>query len=338
MKARQARLELLYDNIDITTDLKPHLKSWTITDNLSGQADDLSVVLEDKEQIWMGDWMPDTGASLTAKVVRENWAEEGDADYLSFGKFEIDEIEMESPPSTVTINALSIPESTSLRGEEKSRAWEKTKLSIVSRDISHGAGLDLFYDTEDDPEFDRLEQAGETDSAFLMRVCNDAGLCLKVSDAQIIIFDEQKYEDNEATLTIEKGVTQLKSCKGQISLNGVYRACKVEYHDANKGTTIRYEFVPDSPPKTKRVLIVNERVTSVREAERLAKKRLRKANCNGTTFTLSMMGDIRFVAGLTVNLKGFGKFDGKYIITQAVHGQQGNYETKLSLRKCLEGY
>jgi hypothetical protein len=118
----------------------------------------------------------------------------------------------------------------------------------------------------------------------------------------------------------------------------MYKACRVEYHDANKNRTIKYTFTPPNPPKTGRVLVINERVASVKEAERLAKKRLRQENKNGVTFSITLLGDTRYLAGLTVNLAGFGIFDGKYVITQAVHGQQNGYETKLELRKCLEGY
>jgi len=338
MKARRARLQLIYDSVDISTDIQSHLINWTFTDNLSGQADDLQVTLEDREQLWIGPWMPDKGATLKAKVIRENWEQDGQVDELSLGQFEIDEIENNYPPSTVAIKAISIPESSSLRGENKNRAWEKTKLSVISKDIASGAGLKLFYDTNDDPEYDRIEQTEETDLVFLLRLCNDAGLCLKVSDAQVVIFDEQKYEQQEPVDTIIKGQARIKNYRGRTTLSGLYKSCRVEYQDAGKKQKIKYEFTPPNPPKIGRVLVINERVSSIKEAERLAKKRLRQENKKGITFSITMMGDIKYLAGLTVNLLGFGVFDGKYIITQATHGQQSGYEVKLELQKCLEGY
>jgi phage protein D len=181
--------------------------------------------------------------------------------------------------------------------------------------------LSLFYDTDDDPEYDRIEQTGETDLEFLMRLCSDAGLCLKISDKQIVIFDEKKYEDQAAIETIKKGDKRIKSYSGRTTLNKLYKASRVEYHNPTKGSQIRYEFNPPKPPKTGRVLVINEQVDSIKQAERLAKKRLRQAKKNGTTFSLTLTGEFRYLAGLTVNLEEFGSFDGKYIIIQAIHGQ-----------------
>jgi phage protein D len=305
---------------------------------MSGEADDLQITLEDRDHVWIGSWMPDEGAKLTASIVRENWVTDGKTDKVSLGQFEIDEIESEFPPSTVTIKATSIPQSSSLRGEEKNRAWEKTKLSIVARDIAAGAKMKYFYDTDDNPDYDRIDQSGETDLKFLMRICTDAGLCLKVSDNQIVIFDERKYEAKKSFMTITKGKIDLKSYSGRRTLNGIYKSCKVVYHDSSENKTISSTYTPAKPPKTGRVLFVNERVKTVAEAQRLAKKRLRDANKQAVSFSMSMPGDIRFFASLTVDLVGFGKFDGKYIITQATHSQSTGYETKLQLRKCLEGY
>ncbi len=338
MKPRSTRLQLHYENIDISADIQSHLNSWTYTDNLSGQADDLQISLEDLPQLWIGPWAPEKGAKLRAKVIQENRKYDGTKEELNLGLFEIDEFECNGPPSVVTMKAISVPESSSLRGEEKSRAWEKTKLSVIANDIASKSNLKLFYDTAENPEYDRIEQTGESDLVFLSRLCNDAGLALKVSDNQIIIFDEQKYEQQQPFSRIKKGEGFIKNYRGRSPLNGLYRSCRVEYHDANKNQKITYEFTPPNPPKTGRVLVINERVASVKEAERLAKKRLRQENKNGATISLTLMGDIRFMAGLTINLVGFGVFDGIYIITQATHSQQGSYETKLELRKCLEGY
>jgi len=47
---------------------------------------------------------------------------------------------------------------------------------------------------------------------------------------------------------------------------------------------------------------------------------------------------VGLVAGVTVMLKGWGGWDGKYIVTKAVHTVGGSgYTTQISLRKVL-GY
>lgn len=50
------------------------------------------------------------------------------------------------------------------------------------------------------------------------------------------------------------------------------------------------------------------------------------------------MGDTRLVSGVTIELKGWKKFDGKYIVQKANHVAIGGYKTDIELTKCLEGY
>ena len=50
------------------------------------------------------------------------------------------------------------------------------------------------------------------------------------------------------------------------------------------------------------------------------------------------MGDTNLSAGLTVTVKGFGKFDGKYILSQVKHSLGGGYTCSVDLRRCLNGY
>lgn len=338
MKARRSKLQVFYDNHDISADLQPHLVSWSHTDNLSGQADDLQITVEDKERKWSGPWMPDEGAVLKARVVRENWEKEGMTDYLSLGEFEIDEVSFSFPPSTVSIKAISVPESSSLRGERKNRAWEKTKLSVIARDKASKACMKLFFDTED-ISYDRIEQTEETDLVFLMRLCNDAGLCLKITDKQLVIFDEEKYEQRPAIDTIKRDGPSIKSFSARTTTQGTYKACRVEYSSPKGKKKFSYTYTPPNGPKTGRTLYVNQRVTSISEAQRLAKKKLRETNKNALVISISLIANNVYVAGHTLNLQGFGKkFDGKYIIIQITRSQQNGYEMNMELRKCLEGY
>lgn len=336
MNARKAGLQVKYNSIDISEDLQPHLKSWSYTDNLSGQADDLKITLEDKESKWLGPWFPEKGAVLEGVIFRQDWEKNGITNTLDTGQFEIDEFDGDGPPLTVTIKGISVPESSSLRGEEKHQAWEKTKLSVIANDKASKAGLKLIFDVDEDPEYDRVEQTGETDLSFLMRLCNDAGLCLKITGTHIVIVDEAKYESKTPIDTIHRDEVKRYSLRS--TTQGVYCACRVEYHSQKGRNNIVYTYAPPNAPKTGRTLYINQRVGSVKEAERLAKKKLREANKDAMNVSLGLPGDTRYVAGVTLNLSGFGEFDGKYIVTQATHSQQSGYETSLELRRCLEGY
>ncbi len=334
--ARRARLTLTYNNKDISKDLAQYLLSFSYTDHASGKADDLQITLEDKAGLWKADWMPEKGATVKATIQVQNWDKLGQFEELPLGTFEIDEIECSGPPETVTIKAVSVPESTSLRGEDKTRAWEKTTLYLIASDIAAEAGLGLLYETSDNPQYDRIEQTEQSDLAFLLKLCEDAGLSLKVTGQQIVIFDDSKYEQMEPIMTIARGVAPVESYSASSQTREVYSAARVKYQ-GRRGKVYIYTYTPPNRPLTGKTLIINERVDSLAEAERLARSRLRQKNKEETKFSLTMPGNINLVAGVTVLIQGWGKFDGKYFVEKATHSGPG-YTTKVELRRVLEGY
>ncbi|CEG29793.1 phage late control D family protein [Bacillus sp. B-jedd] len=333
--SRRTYLSISYNGKNINSGLDEHLKDWIYTDNLSGQIDDLQINLEDISRKWLGSWFPSKGSTLNATIYKQNW--KGSTIKAPLGKFEIDEIE--AKPGEVKVKALAVSETSSLRGQFKSKAWEKTTLKVVAGDVAKRNGMKLYYQANDNPKKDRYEQEGETDLMFLHRLCQDEGFCLKITNKSIVILDEEDYERASVVATIiwpsnETDETQVLDWSAKTTLSGVYKSCRVE-HKVSKKKTIKATYTPPKPPNVGRVLIVKEQVKSVAEAQRLARKRLREANKEATTVWLKIASEKHFYAGNTVNLKGFGKFDGKYIISQASHSQD---DTELKLRKCLEGY
>lgn len=337
--ARRAELQLKYEKKDISADLAPHLVGFSYTDHASGKADDLQITLDDREGLWRGAWFPDKGAMLTAVLIARYWESLTSQQQLPLGTFEIDEIECSGAPYVVTIKAVSVPESASLRGQDKTRAWEKTTLKTIAADIAGGAGMELLYETADDPKYDRREQTEESDLAFLQKLCNDAGLSLKVTAGQIVIFDDAKYESMDPVATITRNESDVSNFRGTSSLRDSYSACRVKYHNARKKQDVDYTFTPTNRPATGKTLVINEKVASIAEAETLAKKKLREKNKDEVKVSMTLPGNVLLVGGVTVALSGWGTFDGKYFIEQANHDVGGSgYTTKIDLRKVLEGY
>ena len=52
MDARRCLVMVSYNGKDISADLQQYLKSVSYTDNMSGEADDLQLTLEDKAGLW----------------------------------------------------------------------------------------------------------------------------------------------------------------------------------------------------------------------------------------------------------------------------------------------
>lgn len=338
INSRRTYMDVTYNKKNVSAELEGHLKDWTFTDNLSGQIDDLQITLEDVEHKWLSDWFPTKGSLLEGILYKKYWKDK--TVKTKIGKFEVDEIDAGGPPSDVTIKALSVPESSSIRGEEKSKSWEKTTLKVVAIDIAKRNNLKLYFQTSENPKKDRYEQEEETDLMFLYRLCNDEGLCLKLSNHSIVILDEADYEKKATVATInrvskEDDEIQVENWRARTTLSGTYKSARLQYRDSSKKKTIKASFTPPKAPKVGRVLVIKEEVKSVAEGQRLCKKKLREANKNATTVSLTVTSEKHLDAGMTVDLKGFGKFNGKYIITQVVHSQN---TVSLELRRCLEGY
>ncbi|WP_418308407.1 phage late control D family protein [Phascolarctobacterium faecium] len=349
MEARRISAIIKYNNKDISVDISKYLKSISYTDNLSGEADDLQITLEDKAGLWQSTWMPEKGALLDAMLQQKYWQTlSALAQSLRLGLFEIDEITSSGYPSEVQIKAVSVPDNNTLRGIERSRSWEKAKLQVIANDIASAAGMSLFWDTEENPVLDRAEQTEQSDLSFLYAICKDKGLALKISDKKIIVFDEAKYEAEKAKITIVKPGTIYKKESGmkylfvgtgyslRTKIRDIYAACRVNYQQGSSKSNIEATYT--AAGKKGKTLQVNEQVESVVEALNLAKKRLREKNKDEVTGSLNMLGNFVLLSGVTVNLLGFGAFDGRYLITRASHDIGSGYTTNIDVRRCLNGY
>lgn len=337
MEVRRTNIKCLYDSQDISQDIATFLKSFIINEVLGGEADEAEISLHDREELWMGDWMPELGATMDITLQVQNWEGEGDTRELPFGKFDVDEISISGWPHEVKIKLISVPVTGGINTVKRTRAWEKVKFSQIAKDVADGVGMELYYDTQEDPTLERVEQSEQTDLSFLQKQCKDAGLSLKVSDGKIVIFDVSKYEQADPVLEIVKGDVALKSFECRQTVHDVYKACHVKYKHSKKDEFIEYTFT--DPKKEKgETLEINEKVESVEEAEKLAKKKLHEKNLEETAVSITMMGNFALLASNTVTLKGFHSFDGKYLITKSSHSVGGGYTTKVDLRRVIDGY
>ena len=348
-QARRASVEVSFDGASITKSIRPYLLGLTYTDNEEGRADDLQLRLQDRGGLWRESWL---GAMLEgavksrplkirAAIVRENWTGGGRDQRLDCGSFELDAAELSTPPSELVIKATALPFSGQIRQTKKSRAWENYRLSGIAREMAKAAGLGCMYEAKTDPRYDRQEQRKQSDIDFLSRLCGDAGLSLKATDGMLVIFDQAAYEKKPPVKTIQPGKGYLSARLSAGTAGTKYASCRVRYTEPSTGRCIEgvaYSEDYDSEAKNNQQLEVTARVSSQGEAQALAANRLRMHNKFSKTASFTFPGDPVLLAGNTVQLAGWGVFDGKYMISQAVHTVDGGgYVTKINLRRCLEG-
>lgn len=339
MNTRRTSVQITIAGKDVTKDISPFLTSFSYSDVLEGESDTAQINLSDEKRLFVADWFPKRGDTAEITLSRENWGTDTGVTTLPLGSFEIDEITITSGESgnKAAIKLNSIANKSELRSIDKSKSWEKVKLSKIAKDIADAAKMELFYDTKEDPEIARAEQKEKSNLAFLHKLCKDNGLALKVSDTKLIIFDEEKYEQQEPVKTLKYGDGIIKNFSGRATISQIYKSCHVKYQHGKKAEKIETTYTDDSKDDGM-TLEINKKVESQAEAEKLAKKELRKKNKEENKVSLTVIGNFIYLAGNCISLEGYGFFDGKYLIEKATHNVGSGYSVNLEVRKCLNGY
>lgn len=349
--ARRTAVEVAFSGVDITKSICPYLKAFTYTDNEADKADDIQIQLHDRDSIWMEKWLMEAIEAVSAAklkmdtvIVRENWRGDGKDIVLPCGEFELDNVVLSGPPATITIKGTSLPFSAPVRQTKKNNDWENITLSAIARELAGANGMSCMYESAYDPFYKRVEQRQASDIEFLSRLSHDAGISLKATNSIIVLFDQATYEAKPPVITIQKGKAggYIKYKMDVGAADSQYSSCRVSYVDPESGKCIEATAkIEDynANAKNNQQLEITAKVSSKDEAKTLAEKHLRLHNKYSKSVTFTFSGNPALVAGVTAQLKGWGAFDGKYIITQAVHTADGSgYTTQIKLRRVLEGY
>ena len=366
---RQTKLRLLFskNETDVTSDLCKDLLSWNYSDHESGQADEISLVLKDETGKWAGSWRPDGGEIIRMYISVGTPTESGPEAFL--GTFFVDYQTVRGYPRTYELRAVSIPLNKPIRREQKSRAWENKTLKDISSEIASSAGLELFWDSQENPQYDRIDQSRESDMKFLLRLCEETGLSIKVTDNQLVIFGQERYEKKEPVKTLTVGVSEILSYQFENSQSETYKSVTIKWRDPTKKkkasaagydfnleknkakvsgadygydfnlekvgsgkksnpAVLTYTYTDPDADENGQTFEMKKRCTSLDEAKRLAKAKLRQLNSRRVTGEIVLVGDPMLVAGSVLAVSGCGSFDGNFIIEEARHsGSMSGYTT-----------
>lgn len=280
------------------------------------------------------------GLNISAAIAQLNFNSDGKDFILDCGSFEVDDISAKGPPRTITLKATSLPYTSTLRNQLKTKAWESITLSAAAKQIAEQNGFECMFLSRYDPLYTRREQVQESDITFLRSLCEAAGVSLKCTAKMLVLFDGEDYEQKDAVFAVVKGKSDVKTFSFNTGLNDTaYSSCHVSYTDPATGNTIEYTYTPRDSSGSGQVLEINEKVTTREEARQLAMKRLRQKNKKETAARFTLVGNTGIAAGCTVSVEGYGMFNGKYIIDTATHNVTGSgYTTQISCTKALEGY
>lgn len=368
----ETTLHVTYMSTDITSDINKDLLSFSYTDNCNDESDNFKLILKDETGKWAGSWSPTRGEYIDAFITTDFRGT------LMPGMMIVDSLNTSGAPRIFEINAVSIPLNNTIRRTPKTRNFEQVNLEKIAAQIAKEADLEFMFDSEENPVYDRIDQRQESDLAFLKRLCDEAGLSVKVSSEMLIIFDQLSYEKKAPVCSYVLGLHGVLSWSFNSQQSQRYRACTVKWRNVKQKTKvvksdkaraeiedpavnewwlkytgqstkkgkqkknaeyIDYTYIDETVDESGQTYVIKKRCCSLQEAERIAKAKLRQLNLRQTTGTLTLVGNPLLMAGECVLLQNFGSFDGKFFIEQAEHTiGSGGYTTSLQIRRVNEKY
>ena len=326
--ASRPYFSLIYQGVDISSELDPETTSITYTDNHHGKVDEIDVCVQDKDGRWKGSWKPEPGDTMTLTIF------DGKGGVLPCGDFEMDEPEAEGDRGgdRMTIRGLAAPITKPLR-TAKTRAFEKQSLRAIVSRVASENGLALEGDIEE-LSFERVTQRRERDLEFLTRLAEDTGHYFSVRGNRAVFTSITSVDGRAAALTVS--LTQLGTELTRYRLKeqtaDTYSKATVKHmHDREKELIEQEE--EDAGVETGDTLnITGERVETPAHAKALASSRLHFKNRKRRSGSISLVGDVRALAGAVVDMTDFGKYSGRYLIDRSTHGMsRGGYATDAEL-------
>ena len=155
------------DRVEITAAIRDRLIELVVTDEAGIQSDELKLTLDDRrrEDGAIAE-LPKIGTVLTVSL---GYAE---TTRVAMGRFIVDEVEMRSPPATLTVSAKAADMVGPFRSP-KTRSWDETTLGQLVKAIA----TEHRYTPKIDPELapipiPHLDQTEESDMALLTRLAS----------------------------------------------------------------------------------------------------------------------------------------------------------------------
>lgn len=319
MNVPSPKYSVKYKGADITQ----YVIALDYTDKVHGESDEITLRVEDVDGRWQNGWYPTKGDKLTATIGSMNC-----------GTFEIDEISLAGPGDVITVKGIASGITKALRTKE-SVAHEKKTLKEVVQKTAVKFGCTVAGEFEDNPQLERVTQHRETGLGFVNRLGNTYGYAVAVRDNQVTFTKREKLEKQDAVLKLTKA--DLSTYSFSDKTQETYKQAEVKYHnpvDRKVVTATHAPAVDDSIPGVSDKLVITTKAENKQQAEIKAKAELYKQNSENRTGSVSLAGNEKLVAGVNVEISGFGKFGGKWHIKSSTHrlDKSGGHKTTLELK------
>lgn len=330
---RRPQFVVKYNGKDITSDVSSGLLSVEYTDKTEGESDELQIQVEDTDGLWRGEWYPTKGDKLTLEFGYEDTA------LISAGDFDIDEIEMQGAPDTVSIRGIAAGIKKAVR-TKTSQAYENQTLKQVAQTIASKHGMTVQGEIEN-VRFTRITQNQEHDLEFLRRISEEYGHIFSVRDNKLIFTKIYDIEKGKPVVSIDR--TDLLTYSMRDKTSQVFKNAQVKYHDPSDKQVKEFKTTSNtnadgvaiSDTTQEDTLEIRTKAENKQQAELKAKAALYRHNSKQQEGTLVLIGNPLMVAGNNIELTGMGALSGKFHITESRHriDKGAGYTTEVQVKR-----
>lgn len=328
-KIREPLYKIIWSGRDVSKDVSPYLLSLRYVDNIHGKSDEIELSFEDRDDRWKKQWFPQKGDKVEVSIgIAEN-----EERWLKCGNFQIDEIESTGPPDVLSVRGTSTYVKEEIQ-QKKTSAFENITLSGIAKKIAERLSLKPFIKISPDIRFKRIDQKEQTDLEFLRKLCEKYGYCVKVESEKLIVMKEEELEKQSPVMKISRETADIINFRFSNKACDVYSACEVRYWDPVTKKEIVHK-VQDEKIVSGSTLKITKRCENKQQAIELARGELKKRNKWECDSEMTLVGNPLLCAGTTIQIEGFGSYDGKYIIETAEHSmsKSAGYQTSIRMRR-----
>jgi len=324
MSLKQIFFKIIYDGVDITNDISDEIESIEYVDRIQGASDEITISIDDTNNRWKNDWKPDKESQLQVSLGYL------DASFDA-GTFDIDKLEIDGPPDIITIQGLAAGIKKAIRTKQ-SEAFENQTLEKIVERISSKNGFNILGNIES-IQIERATQNQETDLEFLKRISNKFGHVFSVRNQTIFFNTIYELEDANSVYSLDK--SQISKYKFTDESINTYSSAQVRFTNPDKKKVIEFVSVDEDLVERKDIKEVKVRAENAQQAEKISKAALHESNSMGVIGHITCEGNQNLLAGLNIDLTGFGKYSGKYNILESRHSyrKDDGYSTIVKVKK-----
>jgi uncharacterized protein len=236
---RHADIALTYQGTDITNSIADGLLSFEYDENAQGDADSLTVSMQNKTLKWMNSWLPSSGDKVNASLTAYDWNKPGDTRTLNCGAMIVDEPQFSGPPDKIDIKALNTP--TGWNDTPYSKTWSSISLKQLGQYFADKYSLSYTYDTSSDFTISSLSQSSQADADFLNSTANKYNVCMKIYSNKLVLYDKAAYEARSPVATYTLGSSNISGYSLSAPTVGTGYNAAVETYTLND-KTLTYTF------------------------------------------------------------------------------------------------